>query len=222
LLVVRPDTAGGVCRILDVNGGPGTFALYNSSLLAFSFPDNFNLLPGSLVEISGYTDVTNSLCGYPGIQVTSALLCSVPIATDTDGDGNLLIDTWEKQFYGDLNLANPFGDSDGDGYSNIQEMLEGSDPRDVHGIPTVGVASFAAPVLTLLENGGQVELFFQWPASYIGRFNFGVRHTDAIGNPFITLGAVTGPVNVSGNQFKMTFAVPPTAQHYYYLTVGLH
>jgi hypothetical protein len=222
LLVVRPDTAGGACRILDVNGGPGTFALYNSSLLVFSFPDNFNLLPGSLVEISGYTDVTNSLCGYRGIQVTSALLCSVPIATDTDGDGNLLIDTWEKQFYGDLNLANPFGDSDGDGYSNIQEMLEGSDPRDVHGIPTAGVASFAAPVLTLSENGGQVELFFQWPASYIGRFNFGVRHTDAIGNPFITLGAVTGPVNVSGNQFKMTFAVPPTAQHYYYLTVGLH
>lgn len=221
LLVVRPDTMGGDCRLLDTYGSAGTFALYNSSLLPFSFPENFNLLPGSLVEVSGYTDVTNSLCGYRGIYITSALLCSVPIATDTDGDGNLLIDTWEKKFYGNLNLSNPFADSDGDGYSNIQEMLEGSDPRDIHGIPAVGIAAFAAPVLTLGENGGQAELYFQWPASYIGKFNFSVRHTDAIGNPFADLPGVVGPVNVSGNGFKMTFNIPATSQHYYYLTVGL-
>ena len=39
----------------------------------------------------------------------------VPLASDEDDDGNLLIDTWEAQFFGDL--TNPFGDADGDGFS---------------------------------------------------------------------------------------------------------
>ncbi|HYV32054.1 MAG TPA: thrombospondin type 3 repeat-containing protein, partial [Candidatus Binatia bacterium] len=127
-LVVRTDTLGGPCRLLDLMSGGPTFALLDSGGLAFGLPNNFSLLPGSLVELSGYTDVTNPSCAYPAIEVTSALLCSVPIATDADGDGNLLIDTWEKKFYGRLGLANPFADDDGDGYSNLQEMLEGSDP----------------------------------------------------------------------------------------------
>jgi hypothetical protein len=177
-------------------------------------------LPGSLVEITGYADVTNSACGTPAIEVLGALLCSVPIASDSDADGDLLIDTWEKQFFGHQSAANPFADSDGDGYSNIQEMLEGSDPGDFHGRPGVPVEPFAAPVLSLGESGGQMELHFQWPAAYIGQFNFGVQHTAAIGTPFTNL-IVTGPILVSGNHYKVTFPPPGTPQHYYYLTIAL-
>ena len=195
--------------------------MLDSGGLAFGLPNNFSLLPGSLVELSGYTDVTNPSCAYPAIEVTSALLCSVPIATDADGDGNLLIDTWEKKFYGRLGLANPFADDDGDGYSNLQEMLEGSDPQDFYGRPSAAPAVFNAPVLALHEAGGQIQLDFQWPAAYVGRFNFGVRHTAAIGTPFTELLA-SGPVQVLGDEFTMTFAVPATSQHYYYLTVSLH
>ena len=219
-LIVRSDTLGGPCRILDQTNSAVTFALLNSSGLPFGFPDNFSLLPGSLVEIAGYADVTNSSCAYPGIEVTSALLCSVPLASDTDGDGNLLVDTWEKKFFGGLGLANPFADTDGDGYSNLQEMLEGSDPRDFYGRPTIGPVAFSAPVLAFNEMGGQVELHFQWPAVYINRFNFGVRHSAVIGPAFTAL-AVGSPVPVSGNEFKLTFAVPTTPQHYYFLTVFL-
>jgi hypothetical protein len=219
VLAVRADTLG-PCRILDLYGGGATFALLDSTGVPFGFPNNFQLLPGSLVQVAGYTDVTNPDCAYPTIQVTSALLNAVPIATDSDTDGNLLIDTWEKQFFGGLGVANPFADSDGDGYSNLQEMLEGSDPRDFYGRPLVPPVSFGPPVLTLVLNGGNVELHFTWPAYYVNRFNFGVRHTSSLLLPFSDL-SVSGPVNVAGDEFKITFATPGGSQHYYYLAVSL-
>ena len=220
LLVVRNDTLGGDCRILDTLSSGTTFALLDVNGQPFGFPGNFQMLPGTVVEVAGYTDVTNSNCGYPAIQVTSALLNSVPIASDHDADGNLLIDSWEKRFYGDIGLADPFGDSDGDGYSNLQEMLEGSDPRDFYGRPAVAAVAFNQPVLSFQPNGSQIELHFQWPAMYVGRFNYGVRHTADLTQPFADL-PVSPPVNVAGNEFKITFTVPATAQHFYYLTISL-
>jgi len=221
LLVVRPDTLGGPCRLLDRSSGGGTFVLLDAAGRPFGFPNNFQLLPGSQVEISGYTDVSNFSCAFPAIEVTSALLCTVPIATDLDGDGNLLIDAWEKRLFGSLGLADPFADDDGDGYSNLQEMIEGSDPHDFYGRPSVLAVVFGAPGLELEEAGGQVELRFHWPAAYIGSFDFGVRHTATLDAPFTALPA-SGPSHVTGDEFKMTFALPATAQHFYYLTISLH
>ncbi len=103
-----------------------------------------NSSPGSVVLIAGYTDAANTGCAYPAIEVTAAVLSSVPLATDQDADGDLLIDTWEKRFFGSLGV-NPFADPDGDGYSNLQEMLEGSDPRDHFGLPLVAVTHFGPP-----------------------------------------------------------------------------
>jgi hypothetical protein len=219
VLVVRADTAGS-CRVLDPQAGGAPFSLLDSSGLPFSFPDNFDLPLGSRVQIAGYTDVTNSACGYRAIEVTGALLASVPIASDTDADGNLLIDSWEKQFFGYLDFVTPFDDDDGDGYTNLQEMLEGSDPADFYGRPSVLPAPFEAPVLALGQSGGQMELHFNWPAAYIGRFQFGVRHTATLDTAFTGL-AAAGPTQVSGDTFKLTFAPPATAQHFYYLTVAL-
>jgi hypothetical protein len=219
VLVVRADTAGS-CRVLDRFGGGSPVSLLDSARLPFSFPDNFDLLPGSLVEITGYTDLTNSPCGLAAVEVISALLCSVPIASDTDADGDLLIDTWEKQFFGHQSAADPFVDSDGDGYSNLQEMLEGSDPADFYGRPSGPVVPFNAPALSLGESGGQMELSFSWPSTYLSQFEFKVQHTPALGVPFTELVAA-GPIGVGGNQFKMTFPAPATPQHYFYLTVRL-
>jgi len=55
-----------------------------------------------------------------------------PPDLDTDGDG--LFDNWEVAY--DLNVNSPAGphgaagDPDGDGYSNAQEQVAGTDPRD--------------------------------------------------------------------------------------------
>ncbi|MDE3068269.1 MAG: hypothetical protein KGJ60_12045, partial [Verrucomicrobiota bacterium] len=79
---------------------------------------------------------------------------------------------------------------------------------------------FSRPVLLFQKGGGQIELDFQWPAVYVGRFNFGVRHTSDLGQPFTDL-PVSAPVQISGDQFKITFTAPVAAQHYYYLTISL-
>ncbi len=220
LLVVRSDTLGGPCNILDYFGGGATFALLDTGGLPFAFPANFLLLSGSQVRISGYTDVASPSCAFPAIEVTSALLTSVPIATGFDANGNLLIDSWEQRFFGGVGLADPFGDADGDGYSNLQEMLDGTDPRDPFSKPSGPAANFQQPVLELNEGATQIQLFFQWPSAYINQFNFGVRHSAAADQPFTSL-AASAPVNVSGDEFVITFTAPNTAEHFYYLTVAL-
>jgi hypothetical protein len=220
-LVVRADTQTGPCRILDLSGGATTFALLDTGGLPFLFPANFKLLPGSSVRVAGYTDVTSPNCGYPAIEVTSVLLSSVPVVTGTDRNGNLLLDDWEYRFFGGLGVVDPFGDADGDGYSNLQEMLAGTDPRDGLSVPAGPVANFQPPVLSLDEFNGQVQITFTWPAAFIGQFTFGVRHTDDLSHPFADL-PVSAPVNVSGDEFMITFALPATTEHFYFLTVALH
>ncbi len=220
LLVVRNDTLGGPCRLLDVYGRPGSFALVDSAGVPFTFPLSFTLLPGSILQVFGYTDLYSANCATPGIEVISSLLASVPIATDRDLDGNLLVDTWEQQFFGGLGIADPFGDADGDGYSNLQEMLEGSDPRDAFGRPWVTMVLFAPPVLNLVANAGMIEVHFQWPAMYVNRFNFGIRHTPDLASPFTDL-PVSTPTSVGGNEFMITFAPPANPQQFYFLTLSL-
>jgi hypothetical protein len=47
---------------------------------------------------------------------------------DSDGDG--LPDAWEQQYFGSPTGANPEEDSDGDGATNREEFLAGTNPRD--------------------------------------------------------------------------------------------
>jgi glucose/arabinose dehydrogenase len=47
---------------------------------------------------------------------------------DTDADG--LPDDWEQQFFGNTTNANASVDADGDGFSNLQESLSGTDPTN--------------------------------------------------------------------------------------------
>jgi len=48
---------------------------------------------------------------------------------DPDDDGDQLNDTWEIEFFGNLNLTG-IDDPDGDGHDNLEEFREGTDPTD--------------------------------------------------------------------------------------------
>ncbi len=150
-LRVRPDSIGSACTTLETADLASTpvnlFALGGG---AFDFPDTFQLQPGALVEVVGRPDVISTTCAGLNVEVLAVSLEAVPVRSDGDADGNLLIDTWEMALLGGLG-ADPFDDADGDGYSNLQEMWEGSDPTDRRGAPAVPIAALTLPTLHVEE-----------------------------------------------------------------------
>lgn len=68
-------------------------------------------------------DQTGSDTAGPGTAFT---VTPPPNPDDTDGD--LLNDTWEQQYFGNITAQNATGDPDGDGLTNGQEEALGTDP----------------------------------------------------------------------------------------------
>ncbi|MGA1824913.1 MAG: PKD domain-containing protein, partial [bacterium] len=59
---------------------------------------------------------------------------------DTDDDNDGMPDLWEVSYNLDPLVANPAQDPDGDGYSNMQEYISGTDPVDSDSTPQPPVA----------------------------------------------------------------------------------
>ena len=55
-----------------------------------------------------------------------------------DTDGDCLPNYWEKQFFGNNTAADPTADADKDGFTNYQEYLNGTDPKDPTSKPASG------------------------------------------------------------------------------------
>lgn len=73
-------------------------------------------------------------------------------STDADNDG--MPDAWEKAF----NLSSPTADADNDGFSNLDEYLANTDPRDASDFPQ-GILELRHSIVT---NGGVRTLRLAW------------------------------------------------------------
>ena len=83
-------------------------------------------------------------------------LAAVPMI---DLNTNTMSDVWE-QVYGASGLK-PGDDSDGDGYSNLQEALAGTDPLNSNSIPKIVSSAYTAPMFSVTipcELGKQYQL----------------------------------------------------------------
>jgi hypothetical protein len=218
-LVVRADTFDGDCTRLDTAAGPVTQkSLIHPGGEQYRLLESFNLLPGSHVHVFGYTDVTNSLCSGDAVEVITLALDSVPEATPIDTDGDLLLDALEFLLFGSLS-NNGLGDTDGDGYSNLQELLDGSDPGDANSHGAV-IANLAPPAIEIeaLQGSGNILLSFDFPAAYANALNFKIKSTTQIGLPF-TDESLT-PVHTGGNHFEVLLPNPGTNLKFYLLSMS--
>jgi hypothetical protein len=183
--------------------------------------ESFNLLPGTQISVFGYTDASNPACsGADAIEVISIALETVPETTPVDADGDMLLDALEFLLFGSLSQSG-FGDFDGDGFSNLQETLEGTDMADLgaHGGAAVDLSP---PALSISKTGigGSITLNFSFPAAYMQDFHFSVKSAESLGVGWVNEAVALN--NVGGNNFQAVLPNPGTAAKFYQLSMALN
>ena len=122
----------------------------------------------------------------------------VNVRANDDFNGNCLSDTWECMYFGCDSPVDPNGDPDGDGFTNFQEFLAGSDPWNSSSTPPrLQVVSRTGSSLTLDWNRSQgvgytlewatnvVETFTAVPANRLSGANTNVLDLSGFGKAFI-------------------------------------
>lgn len=137
--IVAPGELAAFSVLLQDATGCSYQWFYNNSSLAGRTADTLLISTVATNNQGSYWVVVNNSQG----SVTSSL---APLYIDSRGSG--MPDSWQMTFFGNLN-QNASGDFDGDGVSNLQEFLDGTNPKD----PT----SFRSR-LTLIQDGGTVSV----------------------------------------------------------------
>jgi hypothetical protein len=213
-LTVLPVPMPEGCTVLS--DGTQTWSLQFADGRSFLFPD-FDLVPGTMVHATGYADMDPAGCADRGLEVIAAAVLSIPAVPVLDADGDLLPDNFECAFFGGL-AEGAYGDKDGDGYANLQEFLDGTDPNDAAikgaGPPVV----LLPPVLDLvLKPAGKLGVKWKFPAAYAGKFLFVVEAADTLTGGFAPTGI--GPSYLGNDEFEVELPRPegPTRFYRFYM-----
>ncbi len=117
-----------------------------------------------------------------------------------DADGNRLADTWEKQYWSSSGAGGDYSaDPDGDGFTNAQEAIAGTDPTS---------AASALRMLPAVGQPGHLELRWQ---SVPGRL-YRVRCSDDLLNWRL----VATPVTASAGTASLLDLSPDTGSARFY------
>lgn len=147
---VPSSTIWGVQSHVGASGqGTGLSVLPSGSPpFLFQWLVNGNAIPGATSDSIYLANVSTAMLGNYSVIVSNVtgVVTSTPAFLSYDSDSDGLPDSWEYYYFGNLAQSGT-NDSDGDGVSNYQEMLDGTDPTD----PTS-----VFPRLTLRASGGTV------------------------------------------------------------------
>ena len=157
--------------------GAQTYLLKDFRGRPFELPGYFQVTPGSQFSILAYDDLPAESGGHP-LEVYSMTLTTIPLASVTDTDGNLLPDDWELLFFGSMG-QDPLSSGDGSGYSLLQEFLAGTDPTDALNSPsgTPATFSFGGLVEQRRNEEGSFVIVFQWSSSFGDAFELVVQES---------------------------------------------
>ncbi|HLP76151.1 MAG TPA: hypothetical protein VK327_04470, partial [Candidatus Paceibacterota bacterium] len=152
--------------------------------------------------ISAHGDTIAFATTDPGLvtarlnRSVNAFACGLSVFSTMDGDSDGIPDWWTQQYFGhgtggneDHSLATD--DADGDGMSNLQEFLAGTNPTDI--------ASFLYMQITPTPATG-TNVLLSWPAK-AGR-GYRVQFTDDLSSG--NWQNIPMPVQVVGNQGYLT------------------
>ncbi|MDW8310513.1 MAG: thrombospondin type 3 repeat-containing protein, partial [Verrucomicrobiales bacterium] len=96
VLLTATLPGGGSAPIqFTLHPGSTPVKLYKNDGSPYDLPDSFAVLPGSLLQVRAFADLPNPPGGL-ALEVIRVNLTSIPMASDSDLDGNLLVDTWER------------------------------------------------------------------------------------------------------------------------------
>ena len=170
----------------------------NSNLAWFvdSFGDRFileqglGLNIGARFTVTGYVDAS-PVTGFETMEIASIDLVVNPTATDSDSNGNLLDDEWERFFFGDIGVHGPFDPHPVTGHSYFEYHLSGADPRagDLTTVPLDLSLTDACIIWIPAANAYDIE--FTFPDEFISAVNFNLFSST-------NLTALDGPVQVGG------------------------
>ncbi len=182
---VRTNSFSNGCSMLW-DADSNAWSLVRANGTPYPFTEAFQLLPGTLFDVSGYTDAAGGSCGA-GLEVITLVLTEIPRDQSAHDAANLLPEAWQRLTFGRTGI-NPYEDSDGDGYDNIQEYLEGTDASRAadspagSGIPVADLADLECAIA--LQPAGTARLSWFWPARYVADFIFDLQDAPTLFQPF--------------------------------------
>ena len=133
---------------------------------------------------SSSSDVVRSVRTSTGAPFTTA---SVQVALDVNNNG--INDDWEVQYFGGIGV-NPNADTDGDGFTNLQEFLTGTDPTN---------SASAFRITSIVTTGNSIRVTWMMGP---GKTNALERATGDGGlytTNFVTIFTVTNTVGTTTN-----------------------
>ena len=162
----------------------------------------FPLTVGSVFKVTGYERAATP-CGDTALEVISCPeLAFLRNASAADENGNLIPDAVEERNPG--KPLEPFADADGDGYTNLQEILESSDPQNGGIVPMDGgspaeVTEVTPPQLEVDSLGpNAAAIKFDFPAQYVPFVAFELYRADTLEAAFSPTGNIANHTG-SGN-----------------------
>jgi hypothetical protein len=165
--IVQSDSFEGACRRVLLLGSDHPINLFAAPGVPYTPPIGFTLLPGTKVHVTGYTDL-DAPCAGTALELIEILVLEFPPAPMVDANQNLIPDDLEWAFL----ITDPFGDDDGDGISNLQEILEGTDPLDPNSKAEQAVDLSPPPVQIALDGQGGLVVYWNYPAHYADAFDW--------------------------------------------------